>query len=264
MAAHRLRLRRAKIPCRVAIQRRWIVSKCLRRGPAGPVRGDDPVLCGGQARYIPRMQLRPPARDSRFRRAAQCPAGEGDHENQRGEHRERGRRSCRLDGRGHGCLLRCIGARAGSGAAAHRRGSAGDASGAGLQHDRPAIVRAIRRRARQYRVLALFDRHRHVDGADGRTRRHRLRDDAGAVDAHGGGCDRHGECRSAVDPQTTTTTAPRRRPARRARRSTGEIARCGRAATWRTSADTACCSRAIAASAPARRRRPPSFSPPMR
>src|SRR6202521_5703113 len=62
----------------------------------------------------------------------------------------------------------------------------------------------------------------------------------------------------------TMITAPRRRPARRARRSTGEIARCGRAAIWRTSAAMACCFRAIAASAPARCRPPPSFSPPMR
>ncbi len=149
----------------------------------------------------------------------------GDHEDQRGEHRERGRRSCRLDGRRHGRLLWCIGTRAGGGATEHRRGSAGDAFGAGLQHHRPAAVGAIRRHSRQYRVLALFDWHRDVDGGDGRTRRHRLRDDAGAFDAHVGGCNRHGECRSAVDPQRLRPQRRCRRRARRARQSPDGIAR---------------------------------------
>ncbi len=135
--------------------------------------------------------------------AAGTPAAEATHAfgQIRSDHRK-------CDGRSY-CPHRRLGALAGRGTTEHRRGGAGDAAGAGLQHHRPAAVRAIRRHARQYRVLALFDWYRHVDGGDGRTGRHRFRDDAGAFHAHVGGCDRYGECRSAVDPQ-------RLRPQRRA------------------------------------------------
>ncbi len=112
---------------------------------------------------------------------------------------------------------------------ARRRRSAGRADVPALTRAynalRPGAVPGLRRRPRQYRVLALFDRHRHGDGAGRRARRDRARDGRRAPAQPRARRRSTTPMRRRSRSSTATTRATCRRPARRACGSPASAAR---------------------------------------